>query len=314
MNDPTSPPSLPATAQKNHSYLVIGLLTGLVVLTALLIPKLKGAQADGPVEDPVVWYDLLQGELTGWETYFGSPYQTVTLPGSDRSGRPHIGLNNDPLGVVSFVELEGEPTLRITGEVNGGISTTEDFQNYHLTLKYKWGGEIWPSPHGSVRDSGLCFHAHGEHGAAHNFWLSSVEFQIRQWATGDLWLNNTLAAVRAAEPKSADSNERMKIDFREPRRLVKGNVRCQDDVHEQYGWNKIDLYVLGDKAVFYVNGTFAMTAEDLSTTDGESSLPLTKGKIQLQSGGAEIFYQDIRIRELKEFPPAVQDMVDVSRI
>ena len=35
---------------------------------------------------------------------------------------------------------------------------------------------------------------------------------------------------------------------------------------------------------------------------GGEELPLTKGKIQLQSEGAEVFYRDIKIEPIEEIP------------
>jgi hypothetical protein len=37
--------------------------------------------------------------------------------------------------------------------------------------------------------------------------------------------------------------------------------------------------------------------------DGGTFAPLTKGKIQIQSEGAEVYYKDILVEDIKAIPP-----------
>ncbi|HUX58608.1 MAG TPA: family 16 glycoside hydrolase [Bacteroidales bacterium] len=81
------------------------------------------------------WQPLFNGEdLTSWDTYLGPKYDTIL---NKRDTIP-TGFNIDPLKVFSVVELGGEKVLRISGEQYGGISTTDEFENYHLQLQFKW--------------------------------------------------------------------------------------------------------------------------------------------------------------------------------
>lgn len=63
-------------------------------------------------------------------------------------------------------------------------------------------------------------------------------------------------------------------------------------------WNLTEVITRGDQGEFKVNGKVVMryTAARIES-DGVSS-PLSAGRIQLQSEGAEIFFSDIRLREL----------------
>ena len=78
----------------------------------------------------------------------------------------------------------------------------------------------------------------------------------------------------------------------------------QGDAEKPTGeWNTLDLYCHGDTAVHVVNGQVAMVLYHLRKSDeGKLILPLEKGKIQLQSEGAEVFYKQIRIQPITEIP------------
>jgi hypothetical protein len=45
-----------------------------------------------------------------------------------------------------------------------------------------------------------------------------------------------------------------------------------------------------------------MVLYDSRQREGDKETPLTKGKIQIQSEGAEVFYRDIRIRPIAKIP------------
>ena len=99
--------------------------------------------------------DLFNGkDLGGWDVYVASAADSI----------PPLGLNNDPNHMFSVVEIDGKPALRVSGEGYGGISTQQEFENYHLTLQFKWGQNKIPSFANRKRDSGLLYHAVGPHG------------------------------------------------------------------------------------------------------------------------------------------------------
>ena len=66
-----------------------------------------------------------------------------------------MGLNNDPLKVFSVKEIDGESILCITGEIYGGLTTRQEFENYHLSLQFRWGDKKWAPRENKKRDSGL---------------------------------------------------------------------------------------------------------------------------------------------------------------
>ena len=65
---------------------------------------------------------------------------------------------------------------------------------------------------------------------------------------------------------------------------------------EKPGWNVMEIVARGDTVEHIVNGTTVFRAKNLRQPDGT---PLTKGRIQLQSEGAEIFYRNLEIQPLE---------------
>lgn len=237
--------------------------------------------------------DLLNGEDLNWDTFIGPDYDTTrkkfdTIPGA--------GLNNDPTKVFSVIEMDGKQTLRISGEKFGGISTREEFSNYHLTVQFKWGKDKYAPKLGSKRDSGLLYHGTGEHGLGDGFWLRSQEFQVQEGDCGDYW---GVAGAAFDVPVSRHGGEYYYdpagelMTFSEISVVGRHAVK-NPDAEKPYGkWNVLELYCLGDSAVHVVNGKVVMRLYNSN---------LKKGKIQFQSEGAEVFYRDIRIEKITRIP------------
>jgi len=59
-----------------------------------------------------------------------------------------------------------------------------------------------------------------------------------------------------------------------------------------------------------VNGHVVMVLENsVEFGPDDTRVPLTRGKIQLQSEGAEVYYRNIRIRSLAALPAAIAAQV-----
>ena len=75
-----------------------------------------------------------------------------------------------------------------------------------------------------------------------------------------------------------------------------------DDQKPVGEWNSLELYAVGDNAVHVVNGKVALVLSGLRRTVDNKEVPLTRGKILLQTESAEVFYRQIEIREVKGIP------------
>jgi hypothetical protein len=64
----------------------------------------------------------------------------------------------------------------------------------------------------------------------------------------------------------------------------------------------VELYAVGQTAVHVNNGIPNMVLTGLRRKVDGKEEPLTKGKLQLQSEGAEVFYRNIQIRKIDKIP------------
>ncbi len=121
-----------------------------------------GKKMDVPT--PEKWENLLDNGLKKWDTYIGVPRPSVDMSGlpnnETRDKSQPLGFNNDPKQVYSIVKENGKPMLYITGEIHAGISSKQEYRNYHFKAKFKWGGKKWGSAE-SNRDSGILYHCVG---------------------------------------------------------------------------------------------------------------------------------------------------------
>ncbi len=241
------------------------------------------------------WQQLFNGEsLDGWDTWVGSV----------EDGGESIGLNKDPLNLFSVVELDGEKVLRISGEVNASIATKEEFENYHLIMEFKWGDEVF-----SKRNSGLLYHSYGDFGVGLGVWMSSHELQLLTGNIGDSYRMGRsyceIPMIKNSEDKyvySKDGEITPSIPDTETRIVAKNN-----DYEKPIGdWNTVEIYCYGTTSVHVVNGEVNMVNYKSGKYIGEGKFePLTKGKIQLQSEGGELFIKSIRVKPIKEIPSGI---------
>ena len=241
-------------------------------------------------------------DLAGWDVYIGPLYDSVK---KDFAGDP-IGLNKDPNKVFTVVEEDRKPAIRISGENFGGISTQEEFSNYHLRLQFKWGKLKWNPKRNAKRDSGILYHAVGPHAADWFFWMRSQEFQIQEGDCGDYWgcggAFADIPATKQGENKFIYAPDAALLTFRNNGPNGRNCIKRADGEKPSGEWNTIDLYCYGDTSVHVVNGKVVMVLYKLREPEGNSDKPLTKGKIQIQSEGAEVFYRNLEVEEITSIP------------
>jgi len=262
------------------------------------------------------WRPLLNEKLTGWEVWLGRPHPSIrglpaNLPADEKGKKLPLGLANDPKGVFTMQMEEGEPVLRITGEIWGGITTTETFSNYHFRTQIKWGALKWEPRLDRVRDNGILYHCTGEHGAGGGNWKKSLEFQVQEKDMGDFWqVAGTRADIKTVLVEKQyyydPAGESLRFGEGGAEGVIKAHVaHLRGDFEKPPGeWNTLDLYVVGRDAVHMVNGTVVLVLRNASAVDKttKQETPLTAGQIQIQSEAAECFYRRMEIQPLKEFP------------
>lgn len=274
----------------------------ILVITALLICSCK-KEAD--------WTNLLDKNLSKWDNYlsFRIPVGYNGQAPKDKDGNliPPIGLNQPGYNIFTVTEEGNEPVLKISGEIYGCLFTKEEYSNYHLSLKVKWGDQKWDPRKKLLKDSGILYHSIGPFGLDYwRSWMLSQEFQVMEGHMGDFWSQEISAIdIKAFIPEGemnpvADKSQSF-IPF------GKGGKSgfCLRSANYENGpgeWNTLELICYDGKSLHIVNGHVVMILSNSRYVEEGKIIPLIKGKIQLQSEAAEVYYKDIKIRNLESLP------------
>lgn len=178
-----------------------------------------------------------------------------------------------------------------------GMITKKEYSRYELTLEYKWGEKKFKPRHNFVRDAGVLFHLFGED----VIWPSSVECQIQEGDTGDIWAINTQVTSKV--------NSTI-LNYSPTGELVTRGGEGKPKFHRFHrgydwevphgNWNRLEIIVNGDYAKYTLNGKVVNEAIDMKRWDEESQkmIPLIEGKILLQAEGAELYYRNVFLKEM----------------
>lgn len=181
------------------------------------------------------------------------------------------GKNNDTEKVFSVEN----GFLHISGKEFGYIATLNEYTNFHLVVEFKWGVKKYPPRDADTtkRDNGICYYFPAD--AKDTVWPVSIECQVQEGDVGDIWLiGKTTMVVDGKRTEPKDYNRVVK-----KRNAEKPNGE----------WNTVEIVANKGKITYLVNGVVVNEGEDPS---------IQKGKILIQSEGAEIFYRKIEIAEL----------------
>jgi hypothetical protein len=269
------------------------LTVGLVGASALLLaPPLASRQDDIPrfarerpeirSSAPVVAFN--GKDLTGFTTYLKD------------------SKHDDPRRV--FTVADG--MIRISGEEWGALTTRDEFSDYHLIVEWKWGERTWPPREHAARDSGILLHCVGPEGAAGGLWMQSVECQIIEGGCGDFILVGGEGKPRLTVETRTEANGELHYDKggesitrdsgrfnwwgRDPAWRDRLGFRGARDVEKPAGeWNTIEVVCDGGTITNIVNGHVVNVGTESTQT---------RGKLQFQSEGAEIFFRRIEIRPI----------------
>jgi hypothetical protein len=194
----------------------------------------------------------------------------------------------------------------VSGEEFGGLTTKEEFGDYHLVVEWKWGERTFGSRKSKARDSGILLHCVGPDGAAGGNWMESQECQIIEGGCGDFIMvggrqkpslscetrvgpDGQLYFAKGGKPVTHDSG-RFNWWGRDPSWQDVVGFRGNRDVEKPTGqWNRMEVICDGDSITNIVNGYVVNIGTKSS---------LTRGKIIFQSEGAEIVFRKIEIRPL----------------
>ncbi len=242
------------------------------------------------------------------ETIFAKSSKTQLFNGKNLDGWYTFikgkGRNIDPNKV--FTVQNGE--IRISGEEFGCITSNNEYENYKLEVEFKWGDLTFAPRVNNARDSGVLLNSTGEDGGFSGTWMHSIECQLIEGGTGDMLVvgdgTTSFSLTAPVEPEKQDGSfvfrpegnpatingGRINWWGRDPGwKDIKG-FRGAKDLEKPLGqWNKLLVIVQGNEITIYLNGTLANHAINVQPQ---------KGRLQVQSEGAEIFLRNIGLTPL----------------
>jgi len=156
------------------------------------------------------------------------------------------------------------------GSVYGYLLTEKEYENYELKVQWRWADK--PPTIGKVRNSGVFVHVNGPD----KIWPKAIEAQLMEDHAGDFWLVDNFKLT--VDPKRQDP------------RVARHYYRMKDHVEKKIGeWNQYEITCK--------NGTIKLVINGELVNEG-SHAEMTKGKILLQSEGAEIHFRDVMLKHL----------------
>ncbi|WP_297093153.1 DUF1080 domain-containing protein [uncultured Draconibacterium sp.] len=258
------------------------------------------------------WESLMDKDLSKWDRYLSYKHQLGYNGDQPKDANGNliepIGLNKEGYNVFTVVNDDSEDVLKISGEIYGCLISKKEYSNYHLRLKMKWGDKKFDPRKNLLKDSGILYHSIGPYGAEYwRTWMLSQEFQVMEGHLGDYWSQITSAIdIRAYLPEYimnpvADASQPF-LPMGQDEEIPGFCLRSGNYEKAPGEWNTLELICYDGNSIHVVNGEVVMVLRNSRYIKDGETLPLDKGKIQIQSEAAEVFYKEIEIRELDELP------------
>jgi hypothetical protein len=240
------------------------------------------------------WTPIFNGrDLDGWYTFLQK-----------------YGKNQDPDRVVTIEDgaihlYKDAPDG--SSVVMGYICTEKDYGNYHLRLKYRWGGKKFEPRYKLKRDAGLYYHLIGPD----QIWPRGLQFQIEQTNVGDLIALHGVQLDTTIDPRTR--SEKMPT-FLEGEQGGESYVLGGKGIaylkhlageHERDGWNTAEIIARGDAVTHILNGRVMSKGAGVRLVDpGNSGAPrsVSRGRIALEIEAAELYFRDVELRLLEDAP------------
>jgi Domain of Unknown Function (DUF1080) len=255
------------------------------------------------------WTPLLDKKLSKWSIYQSFRHKDGYKGEApkDENGNliKPVGYNINEDNEFSVAAQNGELVLKIGGDIYGCLFTKQEFENYDLKLKVKWGDKKWVPRLNEDKDSGVLYHSQGECGVEYwRTWMLSQEFQVTEKGMGDYWSQaSSRSDVKARkEGKNYFFDNNGTLTAFGSGTGNGGFCHAGVDAEKKNDWNDLELITYGDKAIRIVNGQVVMALSNSRYIVNGEAKPLVKGKIQLQCEAAEVFYKDIMIKPISGIP------------
>jgi Domain of Unknown Function (DUF1080) len=258
------------------------------------------------------WQPLLDANLSKFDVYLGYRGDQIAsvLKGTASADVKPVGLNPPGQTVFTIVQQDGKPVLHVSGEIYGCAATKQEFSNYHFRAKVKFGEKKWEPRLTEMRDSGILYFSRGDFGVDYwKAWALSQEFQVIEHGIGEYWtIADAAIDIRAGDKEPSPDKSSPDAPRWNPAKpwmafvAPNNHALAGSDEFHPGEWNALDLVCFKDSCVHIVNGKVVMALAHARYKDGDNFVPMTGGKLQIQSEASEVFYKDLEIRSIPAMP------------
>jgi hypothetical protein len=257
-------------------------------------------------------------DLSGFYTYIG-PTQA--------DGKA-IGKNKDPDQI--FTVKNG--VLTLSGKEMGALTTIDEYENYLLTVDYKWGAGTYRPRVGLPKIGAIGFHAHGADGSWKGWWMrDAYRARLDEIGAGDLGILPHISTephvtieVEPHHVTTAKNTERINNSYKpggiaqevaagsHTHRLGTVNSIARHTPGATAGpifekppgeWNTMEILCVGDTFGIILNGTLV---------NAGSKASLTRGKIQFTPDKADLLVRTVDLRSIPRNFPTLPGMAKPS--
>lgn len=176
------------------------------------------------------------------------------------------GVDNDPDSIFTIKDAQ----IRIRGTENGYICTKNEYENFKLTIEFRYG-DISSLPTNKKPNSGILYFFPAD--SVDRIWPHAVECQLMTASVGDYVLMGPEMMINGVQGNAQN-------------RVF---AKSQDAEKPLGEWNIVQVIAVGDSSTHIVNGV---------TVNNGSHCSISKGKILIQSEGAELFIRKVELEPL----------------
>ena len=217
--------------------------------------------------------------------------------------------------------------LAISGRESGGLATVDAYENYLLTVEYRWGTRTYRPRLALPKFGAIIFHAFGPDGTLRGAWLQGFRARLDENGGGDIGIlrHNSPDPHMSVEVephvvttlKNVDRTNYTYKPGGTPRKIEPGGFALRlgtiNDVarytpgasagtvweRPSGEWNTLEILCVGDAIGIIFNGTLVNAASKASRT---------KGKFQLTTDKADIFFRTVDLRAIPRGFPTLAGM------
>lgn len=166
-------------------------------------------------------------------------------------------------------------TIRMHGENIGYLMTKKSYENFELTLEYRWNTDEQYNKGKSKKNSGVMYNI--PTGSPDKIWPKGIQFQIKENTTGDfIFLDQVTAKVNGKQVEAGASVTSPKFIENE----------------KPYGeWNSIVIKSFNGKITQYLNQKLVNECTEASSTEG---------RISLNYEGSPIDFRNIHLKKISK--------------